>query len=167
MKRFLKGLDRAMLDTADTICIASLFFMLTLVMVVVIGRYFFNYTPAWSEELALFLMTWVGLFSASITERDKSHIRLSFLDRVYPRPLRRFLGILRYYIKIGFFAMMTYYGVQLFLTTKQKYGAIPFSYKWAFFPGILTGAFCLIFMLIRIRSEMTDRYDIVKEDVFE
>lgn len=167
MKRFLNGLDRAMMGTADGICITSLFLMLSLVMVVVIGRYFFNYTPAWSEELALFFMTWVGLFSSSVAEHEKTHIRLSFLDRFYPRKLRRILGVFRYYVKIGFFAMMTYYGIQLFMTTKQKYGAIPFSYKWAFLPGVLTGVFCLIFLLLRIRSEMTDRYDVVKEDLFE
>lgn len=168
MKRIIQRVDRLFENTADAICIASLILMVLLVFTVVIGRYFFNYSPAWGEELALFLMTWVGLFSSSISEHNKSHIRLSFLDRYYPPKLKRVFGIIRYYVKILFFSMMTYYGVLLFTTTKQKYGAVPFSYKWAFLPGILTGIFCLVFMLIRFRQEMTDRYEHINmEEFFE
>jgi len=146
----------------------SLMLMLLLVIMVVFGRYFFNYTPAWSEELALFLMTWVGLFSSSISEHDKSHIRLSFIDRFYPRILLRIFGIIRYFLKLGFFGMMTFYGYKLFVSTQQRYGAIPLSRKWQFLPGLLTGAFCLLFLLLRVKQEMTDRYDHLNlEEFFE
>ncbi len=157
-----------MLSTANWVCMISLLLMLLLVMLVVFGRYFFSYTPAWSEELALFFMTWVGLFSACIAEHEKTHIRLSFIDRFYPRVLLRILGIIRYYLKIGFFGMMTFYGYQLFVTTKQRYGAIPLSCKWQFLPGLLTGVFCLTFLILRIKDEMTDRYDHLNlEEFFE
>lgn len=166
MGRFLDRFENGMLKTAYWICMISLLIMLLLVVIVVFGRYFFSYTPAWSEELALFLMTWVGLFSASIAEQNKTHIRLSFIDRFYPRALLRIFGLIRYLLKVTFFGMMTYYGYILFSRTKLKFGAIPISYKWQFLPGLLTGIFCLTFLLLHIKKELTDRYDHVNlEDV--
>lgn len=145
-------------NIANWICIAALFLIITVLMVVVVGRYFFNITPSWSEELSLFLLTWVGLFSSCIAESNGSHIRLSFIDHCLPPVVLKIFSIIRYFLKLFFFALMLYYGLRIFNTTKQMFGAIHLSYKWQILPGICTAAFCLTFLILNFKKVMTDRH---------
>jgi len=144
---------------ANWICIIALIVIVVLLMVVVIGRYFFSYTPSWSEDLALFCLTWVGLFSACIAEDRDTHIRLSFIDRYYPPWLLRICGIIRYFLKLFFFGLMTYYGIKIFTTTRQMYASVRISFKWQVLPGICVAVFCLIFLLLKFKKVMTDRHE--------
>ena len=146
-------------DIANWICIVALFMIITVLMIVVVGRYFFRFTPSWSEELSLFLLTWVGLFSSSIAEYNGSHIRLSFIDHCLPPVVLKIFAIIRYFLKLFFFALMLYYGVRIFSTTKQLFGAINLSFKWQILPGICTAAFCLTFLILDFKKVMTDRHD--------
>lgn len=146
-------------ETANWICIVALIIIVVLLMVVVIGRYFFSYTPSWSEEMSLFCLTWVGLFSACIAENNDTHIRLSFIDRYYPPIVLRICGILRYFLKLGFFALMLYYGIQIFMTTKQKYASVDLSFRWQVLPGIFMAGFCIVFELLKFKKVMTDKHE--------
>ena len=145
-------------NIANWICIISLFFIIVVLMIVVVGRYLFSITPSWSEELSLFLLTWVGLFSACIAEYHHSHVRLSFIDHFFPPKLLRVFGIIRYFLKLIFFILMIYFGVRIFLTTKQRFGAIDLSFRWEVLPGIFTGVFCLFFLISDTKHIFTDRH---------
>lgn len=165
-----KKIEKVFTEIANWICIVALFIIIVLLMVVVIGRYFFNYTPSWSEELALFCLTWVGLFSSCIAENYDTHIRLSFIDRYYPPIVLRICAIIRYFLKLAFFGLMLFYGIRIFSTTKQMYGAVKLSYKWQVLPGILMAAFCLIFDLLKFKKVMTDdhkRDKYLEEEAFK
>lgn len=146
-------------DTANWICIIALIIIVVLLMIVVIGRYFFNYTPSWSEEMSLFCLTWVGLFSACIAENDGTHIRLSFIDRYYPPIVLRICAIIRYFLKLGFFGLMLFYGIRIFATTKQMYASVKLSYRWQVLPGICMALFCIIFQLLKFKQVMTDKHE--------
>ena len=51
----------------------------------IIFRYVFNSSLSWSEELALFLFTWVVLLAGSIGVREHMHVRLILVrDRFAP-----------------------------------------------------------------------------------
>lgn len=150
-------------ETANWICVVSLVIMVVVTMIVVVGRYCFNYSPAWGEEVALFFMTWVGLFSASIAEHDGTHIRLSFIEQIFPPVLLRVFGIIRHLLKIVFFTLMTYFGIKIFLTTKQMYASVSLSYRWAVLPGIATAVFCLVFTLLNTKKVFMDKHEHDKE----
>ncbi len=152
---------------ANGICEVSLVVIVIVMMTVVVTRYCFNFTPAWSEELCLFLLTWVGLFSSCIAENDNSHIRLTFIDGAFPPKVLHVFGIIRYLLKMMFFGLMTYYGIKIFGSTKQMFGAIKISYKWQILPGIFTGAFCLIFLLLKTKKIFTDKHEHDKENQLE
>ena len=154
-------------EAANWICIVALAIIIVLLMVVVIGRYFFNYTPSWSEEMALFCLTWVGLFSACIAENHDTHIRLSFLARYYPPVVLRICGIIRYFLKLIFFALMLAYGIRIFLTTKQMYASVKLSYRWQVLPGVFMALFCLIFHLLKFKQVVTDKHEEDKDHVLE
>jgi len=61
-------------------CKIMLIIQVVSVMTVIIGRYFFNTTPVWSEELTLFCLVWLSLAGAMLPLREKTHIRLSAYD---------------------------------------------------------------------------------------
>lgn len=154
-----KKLEKFLMDAANWICIVALFIIVILLMIVVIGRYFFSYTPSWSEDMALFCLTWVGLFSSCIAENYDTQIRLSFIDRYYPPIVLRICGIIRYFLKLIFFSLMLWYGIRIFGTTKQKYGSVNLSYRWQVLPGIFMAFFCLMFNLLKFKKVMTDTHE--------
>lgn len=151
--------EKILHELANWICTVAQFVIIVVLMIVVVGRYFFQYTPSWSEELCLFLLTWVGLFSSSIAEHNGTHIRLSFIDHMLPSVVLRIFGIIRYFLKLGFFSLMLYYGVKIFTTTKQRFGAIDLSLKWQILPGICTALFCLLFLILKFKKTMLDRHE--------
>ncbi len=152
-------LEKLLYETANWICIVAMILIIIVLMIVVVGRYFFQYTPSWSEEFALFLLTWVGLFSSCIAERNNTHVRLSFIDHMLPPAVLRVFGIIRYFLKLFFFGLMFYYGIHIFMTTKQMFGAIKLSLKWQILPGIFTAAFCILFLILNFKKTMTDRHE--------
>ena len=163
----LEKIQKIFNEIAYWICIISLFIIIVVMMTVVITRYFFNFTPSWSEELCLFLLTWVGLFSSCIAENNESHIRLTFIDGLFPPSVLRIFGIIRYFLKLFFFVLMTYYGLKIFTTTKQMFGAVKISYKWQILPGIFTGAFCTIFLLLKTKKIFLDKHTDDKDKQLE
>ena len=71
----------------ESISILSLAVMFVVVMIQIIGRYFFRNTPGWSEEVARQLMILFSFIGIAIGVRDKIHIALSvFVDKMGRRP---------------------------------------------------------------------------------
>lgn len=130
--------------------------MIILMMIVVIGRYCFSVVPAWSEELALFFMSWLGFLSAAVVERDKGHIRISIIDTVYPQWLLKICGILRYLLKLGFSVALTWYGFILATTAKGFYSSVNIPKRISFYPGCIAGVLITIFLLLRFKEEIID-----------
>ena len=59
--------------------------MMIALILQIIFRYVFNSSLSWSEELALFLFTWVVLLAGSIGVREHMHVRLILVrDRFAP-----------------------------------------------------------------------------------
>ena len=67
--------------------------------------------------------------------------------------------IIRYFLKLAFFTLFTYYACRIFSTTRQRFGALPLSYKWQVLPAICTGIFSLIFLLLRTKEIFTDKHE--------
>lgn len=154
----IEKIRKALFNIANWICIVAMAVIVVVLLVVVFGRYFFSYTPSWAEETALFCLTWVGLFSSCIAEYHGTHVRVSVVDNAYPPKLLWIFGIIRWVLKVVFFALMTYFGLKIFTTTQQRFGAINLSYKWQVLPGVFTGLFCLVFTLTDVKRVFTDKH---------
>lgn len=61
-----------------------LFAMVVIVFAQVITRYFFKYTPPWSEEVALLLMVWFGFLGMAIGVAERLHLRIDVLTEGLP-----------------------------------------------------------------------------------
>lgn len=139
---------------ANIIASIALVIMLGLMIVVVIGRYFFGVVPAWSEELALFMMSLLGFLSAAAIEKDKGHIRVSFIDTVYPRWLLNICNTLRYIIKLVFSIALAWYGLDLSLNVKGYFASVEIPKCFAFYPGFIAGVIIAILLLLRFKEEL-------------
>lgn len=58
--------------------------MIIALILQIIFRYVFNSSLSWSEELALFLFTWVVLLAGSIGVREHMHVRLILVRDRFP-----------------------------------------------------------------------------------
>ena len=72
-----------------------------------------------------------------------------------------------YFPRLAFFTLFTYYACKIFSTTRQRFGALPLSYKWQVLPAICTGFFSLIFLLLKTKEIFTDKHEHDKEKDLE
>ncbi len=161
----IEKIRKGLLNIADWICIVAQAVIVITLLIVVFGRYFFNFTPSWAEELSLFMLTWIGLFSSCIAECYGTHVRVSVIDSAFPPKVLKVFGIIRYFLKLVFFVLFTYYACKIFFTTKQRFGAIDLSYKWQVLPAICTGLFSFMFLVLRTKEIFTDdhTHDVEKD----
>ncbi|MFD1606968.1 TRAP transporter small permease [Oceanobacillus luteolus] len=69
----------------EWVLIISLIILVLIVFVQVLSRYFLNYSFAWSEEIARYILIWVAWISVSYSIRRQEHLRIEFLkDRFSP-----------------------------------------------------------------------------------
>ena len=59
--------------------VAAMSVMLVIIFAQVVTRYFFNYTPEWSEELARFLFVWVVFLGSALIMGESGHLAVQFL----------------------------------------------------------------------------------------
>ena len=64
-------------------------YMSCAILAQIIGRYFFNYSIAWSEETATFAQVWLILLGAGIAMRFNQHVGVDVLIRKAPLPVQR------------------------------------------------------------------------------
>lgn len=139
---------------ANIFASVALVIMLGLMIVVVIGRYFFGVVPPWSEELALFLMSWLGFLGATAIEKEKGHIRVSFIDTVYPRWLLNICNTIRYIIKLIFSIVLAWYGLDLSIHVKGYFASVEIPRRFSFYPGFIAGVLFTALLLFRFREEI-------------
>lgn len=86
------------------VCMASLIYQ-------VFTRYFIGRAAPWTEELALFLFTWIVLLAGSLGVREGFHVRLTLLLDVLPDAARLWTERLIALIVVFFGALLTHSGV--------------------------------------------------------
>lgn len=135
--------------------------MVVVVTIAVVGRYIFNHTPGWSEEMALFCFTWFGFLSASLAEYDDSHIRIQILDKIFPSIVNKILRGFYFILKVGFAIVLVVEGSKLVkLTSDSIMGGLQIPYAWLNLTAPVTGIFILLFLVTNIfikkRGEIND-----------
>lgn len=68
----------------DGICAFALGSVSVIIFAQVMLRYFFNYTPDWSEELTRYLIVWTIFIGTAIGVRNNIHIGVDALLRLLP-----------------------------------------------------------------------------------
>ncbi|WP_425403098.1 TRAP transporter small permease [Hwanghaeella sp.] len=77
----------------------------------VFTRYFLDRAAPWTEELALFLFTWIVLLAGSLGFREGFHVRLTVLLDLLPAVPRRWAERIIVLLVVVFGAVLAYSGV--------------------------------------------------------
>ena len=78
----------------DAICTFALGSVSIIIFVQVILRYFWNYTPDWSEELSRYLIVWTIFIGTAIGVRNNIHIGVDALLRMLPKSWKLTMEVL-------------------------------------------------------------------------
>ncbi|MBN9673921.1 TRAP transporter small permease [Roseibium aggregatum] len=73
----------------DVVALILLAYMALAILAQIVGRYFFNYSIAWSEETATFAQVWLTLLGAGIAMRYNQHVGVDLLIRKAPLVIQR------------------------------------------------------------------------------
>ena len=90
----------------------------------VLSRYLFNYSLAWSDELAALCFVWLTLLGSVAALRRRTHMTMGFLPRFFgPRGQRR-VGLYVMGAILFFLASMVAQGIVLTKATLRDYSAV-------------------------------------------
>jgi len=76
-------------------------------------RFLFNYSPSWSEEIAILLMIWFGILSIPIGVKLNLHIGIEYLFNRFPTPIQKIVGYIVHILICIFGVLMVVYGIDL------------------------------------------------------
>lgn len=89
MQTLLQTMSRGLARVTGWVIIAMTTVMMASLILQVFSRYVIGQGFTWTEELALFLFTWVVLLAATTAIRDDGHVRLQLVVDLLPAALRR------------------------------------------------------------------------------
>ncbi|MBN1647338.1 MAG: TRAP transporter small permease [Spirochaetales bacterium] len=124
----------------------------------VAGRFFFNKTPRWSEELSVIFLLYAGLLGAASAYRERLHIGIKFFIEKTKGRVRNGLYFL-IDIFIGSFALfMLIYGSSLtWVMRNQTMPATKIPVAFSYLPIPLAGMLILLFVVEKIVNDVKGR----------
>lgn len=132
MVQFKKWMDR-IFSFNEAVCKLLLAAICVLMWLVVFGRYFFGYTPIWSEDMILLCMCWIVMLSGAEAFRRDAHIRISVFQDLLPDGVRGVLAVVIDILSCCFFAYMIKVGLEQVMANEAVfYTGLKISKLWAF-----------------------------------
>lgn len=142
------------------ICVVLLTAQVISILIMVVGRYFFNKVPAWSEQFALFCMIWFAMFSIALAVRDDSHVKMEVIDTlVSPKALLGF-KLFGNFCTMIFGIVMVIFGTKISaLTWTTKLSAFRVPSGLQYFSAVAGGLFMVINAIIFCIEMFANYYD--------
>ncbi len=114
----------------------------------VVGRYVFNDTPTWAENLALLIVLFVTAFGVAVGVRDAGHIGLESLVVLLPEKWQRRIAYL-VHLLVGLFGALMVHGGWLWATLKwnEKKAMLPVPDGIDYVPLVISGALIVLFSI--------------------
>ncbi|MCZ7659576.1 MAG: TRAP transporter small permease [Xanthobacteraceae bacterium] len=111
--RLIGRFDRAYMRANAALIVAMMSAMVALVFANVVGRYAFNRSLIWAEELSQYLMVWVTFLGAGLALRYGRHVAMEMLQALLPAALAQALRAGLALVMVGFFLIVAVLGFQL------------------------------------------------------
>lgn len=146
----LRILDKLLSVSLATLMVA----MVISVAWQVLSRYLFVVPAAWTEELARFLLIWIGMLGAAFAYRNGSHLGLDLLPMKLQGENKIRLSQLTHFICMAFSAAVLVIGggslVAMTWELKQYSAAmgLPIAFVYAIIPA--SGLFICLFAMLGI-----------------
>ena len=116
MKKVISLLSK----TEKTISVTFMFSSFLIVLIHIIGRYFFRYPLFFAEELSRFLFIYMVMIGMSVVLRSDGHTRVEYFINFLPLTIRRCIEIALDLLCMFFLAFVIYAGFLLVLHTYDQ-----------------------------------------------
>ena len=138
--------------------------LMIMLFINVIGRYFFNYSFAVTEDLSRFAFVWIVYIGAIVAARYGIHFRVKVQLLLLPEKTRKYVLLLADLIWFSLCILVVFYGVQVIADMfkypmKSATVKINVVYAWAIVPI----AFSLMAIRLAYRRYYEFREDMRKE----
>jgi TRAP-type C4-dicarboxylate transport system permease small subunit len=121
-------------------------------------RYVIGSSLVWSEELALFLFTWVVLLAGSLGVREGFHVRLTLFCNLLPPRAKRALDLVTHLIAGTFGGLVLFSGYRyLDSTLGQVSAAVRYPIEYLHAAAPVCGALIVLHTLAHLAGMYSDR----------
>jgi C4-dicarboxylate transporter DctQ subunit len=130
----LARFNRLLSFAEDTFISVLLIAASTILFVNVIGRYVFNFSFVWAEEVVRYQIVWLVFVGASVAARKGIHIGVDALVQIMPAGMQKLMRIAVLCLCVLFCGILLFYGVELMLQTRafnQRTPAMQAPFWWA------------------------------------
>lgn len=129
--------------------------MIALVTYQVFERYVLQYTPPWTEELAVYLMIWFGIIGIAAGVRRKSHMALEYFADKMPKPVQKGLRLFNYVLMLIYTSVLVYEGMNMVqFTMSQKSPAIGLPVGYVYLALPVSAVLMVLFLLEALVKEI-------------
>jgi TRAP-type C4-dicarboxylate transport system permease small subunit len=104
--------ERGFVSANRWVLIVLMGVMATLVFANVVGRYVFNASIVWVEEITRYMMVWVGFLGSGLVLRLGAHIAVDTFQDMLPPPAARAVRVAIVVLLAALFAWMTWLGIR-------------------------------------------------------
>jgi TRAP-type transport system small permease protein len=105
---------------AEFVMVTLMVAMVSLVTYQVFQRYVLEYTPPWSEELAVYLMIWFGIIGIPVGVRLNAHMSLHYFADKMPKGVQKVSTFITYLMMLGYVGVLAYQGAQMVMLTMPQ-----------------------------------------------
>lgn len=147
----IKTIYRKIIQGIESLCKVALVIQVISTGIVVLGRQFFNKTPAWGEELTLLLMVWLSLIGAVVLLKEDGHIAVTSFDPKLPEKFIRITDLLSYLFLGLYGVFMLIYGISLVeITTLSILPGLRIKSSWLYTAVPVSSGMLLLVVMDKI-----------------
>lgn len=128
---------------------ALIFLFLSFMVVNIFGnvllRYVFKFSIAWTEELARYLMIWLGFLGMSLALKYNEHVYISFITKLFPQKVEKALIALSRIMVFMFLTVVLIYSIKVIpVLSRQKSTALQIPMYIPYFSVTLGSALMIL-----------------------
>lgn len=131
----------------ETVLCALMVVIVVVIFAQVVTRYVLHVSLSWSEELARYLLMWLGMLSAAYGFKLRAHFALVFVVNRFSAKVRRVVSILVSILMCALLCVFVFEAVSITYSVRNQFGpvtglskAVPYS------SGIVGGVLMLYYV---------------------
>jgi len=164
MEKILSALDKVLTFFEEWTVFMTVLVAMVALFFIVILRYGFSYSLAWSEELVREVILYTTFIGCSVAIKNRSTVRIDALVQLVPK-LKFPLAMFSYLVNLAFAVVMVYFGYLLAVLQVESDQStlilqIPTVYLYAILP--LMGIMMVFRVLMVMRDDIRSRRAMVQ-----
>jgi len=117
-------------------------------------RYVMQSPFMWTEEVARYLLVWLGFTAVSLAFWQERHIKVDLLSRILPKFLATLLNRFVDLLVALFMIVLLYQGCLMTMGSIMKASTFNLSMKWILLAVPMAALLTLVFLILRVALKL-------------